>query len=244
MATFSTTISAWDSQWASSLSVTRFRPHDWPERRNSLHSLQISRLCTWFLRACASLDHLGMCHRDLWQNGQSLCNWFNHLSPFCKICSSINPSWTKFRFCKLTVNSGRPETKEKSCRIQWILDPLLAWHLWNSFWSILHMTDMHNDSKIMVIRIMTVLWWSDSYYQHYCFTQSDYWQAGAAAAIVGGHQLLGAVMFCLALNHKQMALYYAPAFFAHLLGTCLQKPSLMHKVHSHFRFYQNCQTSF
>ena len=45
-----------------------------------------------------------------------------------------------------------------------------------------------------------------------------------------GRQLLGSFLFCLALNHKQMTLYYAPAFFAHLLGRCLQKPSWTRKV--------------
>jgi alpha-1,3-glucosyltransferase len=28
----------------------------------------------------------------------------------------------------------------------------------------------------------------------------------------------GSVLFSFALNHKQMSLYFAPAFFAHLLG--------------------------
>lgn len=41
--------------------------------------------------------------------------------------------------------------------------------------------------------------------------------AGAAAAVVSGWDLAGSVLFCLALNHKQMSLYFAPAFFAHLL---------------------------
>ncbi|GLI67446.1 hypothetical protein VaNZ11_011639 [Volvox africanus] len=43
----------------------------------------------------------------------------------------------------------------------------------------------------------------------------------AAAAIGAGRQLLGAALFSLALNHKQMALFFAPAFFAHLLGWAL-----------------------
>jgi alpha-1,3-glucosyltransferase len=53
---------------------------------------------------------------------------------------------------------------------------------------------------------------------------------GAAAAIAAGWEIAGSVMFCLALNHKQMALYYAPAFFGHLLGRCLQRPTLAGKV--------------
>ena len=34
----------------------------------------------------------------------------------------------------------------------------------------------------------------------------------------------GAVMFCLALNFKQMTLYYAPAVFMYLLGRCCAEP--------------------
>ncbi|GLC53216.1 hypothetical protein PLESTB_000720700 [Pleodorina starrii] len=44
---------------------------------------------------------------------------------------------------------------------------------------------------------------------------------GAVAAIGAGRQLLGSVLFSLALNHKQMTLFFAPAFFAHLLGWAL-----------------------
>lgn len=46
----------------------------------------------------------------------------------------------------------------------------------------------------------------------------------AAAAILRGRHVAGSVLFSLALNHKQMSLFYAPAFFAHLLGRCLQRP--------------------
>jgi len=49
-------------------------------------------------------------------------------------------------------------------------------------------------------------------------------QAGAAAAVAAGRPRLGSALFCLALNHKQMALYFAPAFFAHLLGCALRLP--------------------
>jgi alpha-1,3-glucosyltransferase len=34
--------------------------------------------------------------------------------------------------------------------------------------------------------------------------------------------ILGSIFFCLALNFKQMTLYYAPAIFAYLLGRCFQ----------------------
>lgn len=56
-------------------------------------------------------------------------------------------------------------------------------------------------------------------------------QAGAAAAVASGKEVLGSILFCLALNHKQMSMYYAPAFFAHLLGRCLARPNLHSKVH-------------
>jgi alpha-1,3-glucosyltransferase len=39
--------------------------------------------------------------------------------------------------------------------------------------------------------------------------------------ILSGDEVLGSVMFCLSLNFKQMALYYAPVFFFALLGGCL-----------------------
>ncbi|XP_014673327.1 PREDICTED: dolichyl pyrophosphate Man9GlcNAc2 alpha-1,3-glucosyltransferase-like [Priapulus caudatus] len=35
-----------------------------------------------------------------------------------------------------------------------------------------------------------------------------------------GHNLLGSIMFCLALNYKQMELYHAMPFFCYLLGSC------------------------
>lgn len=55
-------------------------------------------------------------------------------------------------------------------------------------------------------------------------------QAGAAAAVASGKEVLGSILFCLSLNHKQMSMYYAPAFFAHLLGRCLARPTLLSKV--------------
>jgi alpha-1,3-glucosyltransferase len=52
----------------------------------------------------------------------------------------------------------------------------------------------------------------------------------AAVAIAKRKDVLGSVLFCLSLNHKQMGLFYAPAFFAHLLGRCLQQPTHTGKV--------------
>ncbi|KAL2636217.1 hypothetical protein R1flu_007696 [Riccia fluitans] len=47
-----------------------------------------------------------------------------------------------------------------------------------------------------------------------------------AAAVVSKRELWACVLFPLSLNHKQMSAYYAPAFFAHLLGRCFQKNNL------------------
>jgi alpha-1,3-glucosyltransferase len=52
----------------------------------------------------------------------------------------------------------------------------------------------------------------------------------AAAAIAADYQILGSICYCLALNHKQMSLFYAPAFFGHLLGRCLQQKTWPGKV--------------
>lgn len=45
---------------------------------------------------------------------------------------------------------------------------------------------------------------------------------GAVAAILHKNDLIACSLFSLALNHKQMSLYFAPAFFGHLLGKCLR----------------------
>uniref|UniRef100_A0A7N0RCU0 Alpha-1,3-glucosyltransferase n=1 Tax=Kalanchoe fedtschenkoi TaxID=63787 RepID=A0A7N0RCU0_KALFE len=45
---------------------------------------------------------------------------------------------------------------------------------------------------------------------------------GAVAAILTKRELLAGVLFSLALNHKQMSAYFAPAFFSYLLGKCLK----------------------
>lgn len=77
-------------------------------------------------------------------------------------------------------------------------------------------------------------------WRHACLMGlSAYWRAlplpaalqvGAAAAIGAGHGVLGSVLFSLSLNHKQMSLYYAPAFFGHLLGRCLQRRAALGKA--------------
>lgn len=54
----------------------------------------------------------------------------------------------------------------------------------------------------------------------------------AAAVVIAaqGQEILGSVLFCAALSHKQMSLFYAPAFFAHLLGRCFQRQGVARKV--------------
>ncbi|KAL0741995.1 hypothetical protein Bca4012_083508 [Brassica carinata] len=45
----------------------------------------------------------------------------------------------------------------------------------------------------------------------------------AIAAVLCGSEVLTCVLFSLALSHKQMSAYFAPAFFSHLLGKCLRR---------------------
>ena len=47
----------------------------------------------------------------------------------------------------------------------------------------------------------------------------------AAASIDGGWERLGASLFTLALNYKQMSLYHALPFFGVLLGRCIAEPT-------------------
>jgi alpha-1,3-glucosyltransferase len=47
-------------------------------------------------------------------------------------------------------------------------------------------------------------------------------QAGAVGCVLLGRPFLASVLYVLALNHKHMLLYFAPAFFATLLGAALQ----------------------
>ena len=49
----------------------------------------------------------------------------------------------------------------------------------------------------------------------------------AVALVLRGWHVWAAVFFSLALNHKQMALYYALAFFAHMLGRALRRGSVL-----------------
>ncbi|KAK3581862.1 hypothetical protein CHS0354_032768 [Potamilus streckersoni] len=42
----------------------------------------------------------------------------------------------------------------------------------------------------------------------------------AVVCLTGGRDLVGSILFCLALNYKQMELYHAFPFFSYLLGSC------------------------
>ncbi|CAN8232948.1 unnamed protein product [Cochlearia groenlandica] len=46
---------------------------------------------------------------------------------------------------------------------------------------------------------------------------------GAIAAVLCESEILTCVLFSLALSHKQMSAYFAPAFFSHLLGKSLRR---------------------
>jgi alpha-1,3-glucosyltransferase len=52
----------------------------------------------------------------------------------------------------------------------------------------------------------------------------------AALLVTHGHELLGSACFVLALNFKHMALYFAPCFFAYLLGKNVSTANLSHSV--------------
>ncbi|XP_015785902.1 dolichyl pyrophosphate Man9GlcNAc2 alpha-1,3-glucosyltransferase [Tetranychus urticae] len=47
----------------------------------------------------------------------------------------------------------------------------------------------------------------------------------AVVMLMSGRYFLGSVFYCLALNYKQMSLYYSFSFFFFLLGICFQYPN-------------------
>lgn len=49
----------------------------------------------------------------------------------------------------------------------------------------------------------------------------------AVALFLRDHEFLGGVVFSLALNFKQMALYYAPAVGVFLLARCVYRPKVL-----------------
>ncbi|XLR26888.1 hypothetical protein S83_054788, partial [Arachis hypogaea] len=59
---------------------------------------------------------------------------------------------------------------------------------------------------------------------------------GVVAGVISRKDLVASVLYCLALNHKQMSAYFAPAFFSHLLGKGLRHKHSLLEV-SKLRFY-------
>jgi alpha-1,3-glucosyltransferase len=51
-----------------------------------------------------------------------------------------------------------------------------------------------------------------------------------AVAILNDRDVIGSILFCLSLNFKQMALYYAPVFFFVLLRKCADKSTWFRKI--------------
>ena len=51
-----------------------------------------------------------------------------------------------------------------------------------------------------------------------------------STSILEDRDVVGSIFFCLALNFKQMALYYAPVFFFALLRKCIEKASWQRSV--------------
>ncbi|XVE62742.1 hypothetical protein DITRI_Ditri06bG0143500 [Diplodiscus trichospermus] len=52
----------------------------------------------------------------------------------------------------------------------------------------------------------------------------------AIAAALSQKDLEASVLYCLALNHKQISAYFAPAFFSYLLGKCLRSKNPLLEV--------------
>ncbi|XP_076940239.1 putative dolichyl pyrophosphate Man9GlcNAc2 alpha-1,3-glucosyltransferase [Bidens hawaiensis] len=59
------------------------------------------------------------------------------------------------------------------------------------------------------------------HFQYNCISLG--FTVGAIAAVLCDKDLVASFLFSLALNHKQMSAYYAPAFFSYLLGKCLKR---------------------
>ena len=55
-------------------------------------------------------------------------------------------------------------------------------------------------------------------------------QVAATALALRGRLLLAAFSVVAALSHKQMLLFYSPAFFAYMLGLALRRPTWLGKV--------------
>ncbi|KAH7514846.1 hypothetical protein FEM48_Zijuj11G0133700 [Ziziphus jujuba var. spinosa] len=53
---------------------------------------------------------------------------------------------------------------------------------------------------------------------------------GAIASVLSDKDLVACVLYCLALSHKQMSAYFAPAFFSYLFGKCLRRQNPLFEV--------------
>ncbi|CAN4083214.1 unnamed protein product [Withania somnifera] len=57
------------------------------------------------------------------------------------------------------------------------------------------------------------------HFQYNCISLG--FTVAAVSAILSDRDIVGSILFTLALNHKQMSAYFAPAFFGYLFGKCL-----------------------
>ncbi|XP_075529142.1 ALG6 alpha-1,3-glucosyltransferase garnysstan [Dermacentor variabilis] len=100
---------------------------------------------------------------------------------------------------------------------------------WNSLWSPVRMKtrDVAIASTLTLIVPGLVLI-DHGHFQYNCVSLGL--ALAAVAFIERESPLLSAVAFSLALNYKQMALYYAIPFFCYLLGCCFQQRGLGYKL--------------
>ncbi|CAL9044052.1 unnamed protein product [Musa banksii] len=66
------------------------------------------------------------------------------------------------------------------------------------------------------------------FFQYNCISLG--FTLGAIAAVLSQNDFAASALFSLAINHKQMSLYFAPAFFSHLLGKCLRRKNPIFEV--------------
>ncbi|XP_009597819.1 probable dolichyl pyrophosphate Man9GlcNAc2 alpha-1,3-glucosyltransferase isoform X1 [Nicotiana tomentosiformis] len=59
------------------------------------------------------------------------------------------------------------------------------------------------------------------HFQYNCISLG--FTVAAVSAILSDRDIFGSILFTLALNHKQMSAYFAPAFFGYLFGKCLRR---------------------
>lgn len=100
---------------------------------------------------------------------------------------------------------------------------------WNSIWSPLRMKPRDSAIATTLTLILPGLVLIDhGHFQYNCVSLGL--SLVAVAFVERERLLLSAVAFSLALNYKQMALYYAIPFFCYMLGCCLQRQGLKSKI--------------